>query len=1125
MIASRLLHLGAAARTWFRAVGFVLCWLLAAGAVQAATYAFRSDSFAWESASTQITWDRACTQYPGDDDQATITFTGGFTFTFAGTTYSSVRVLANGMLQFGTDTGLFRDFTNDPMPIGTAPTRSGCVAGPATNVLAAYWTDLDPSRSGSGRVYWQQKGTSPNRYVVVSWEGVYQYNTSTPYTFQIILFENGEFKYQYGNANATGSNATIGVQVDSSDYTQYSYNSGYNANGTAIRWFRASGVPNRMAEYRMDEFSWNGTVGEVLDSSGNGNHGVRVGSSAQTTANGYVCRAFEVPSNTNTTITAVDTALDVDASLGNSGSLSFWWRANTQWNTSNNAAMLMDATTVANRPFFLQRNAGGALRFTVSDTNGTTLTATSAVQNIAANTWVHIAATWRLASGSNQTVLRIYVNGLQVAVALGTTTGSLPASLGTLFVGDNRSANTPTGATTNSANGRIDELSVYNYEVSQIEIAADMAVTHACTAALHHIEIQGSAEGLTCTPSTLTVVACLDASCTARSTTGVTGTITASPSTNVIWPDGNSFTIPAGSSSVQLRVQRTSAGSFVLGTSGLTPAATNATTCNFGSPQCTHTVSDAGLLFDVPNHVADATQSGINVAAVRASDNAQACVPAFQSTTKTLTFRCSYTNPTSGTRAVRINGTALNASNNAGAACDGSGRSFSLSFNASGVATISAAYADVGQVQLTASYSGSGSDAGVSFSGNDSFITRPAGLAFSGWPARAKAGEPFSGSVRAINASGDTTPNFGQESPRQTPVASLAGAPANGAITTGGLATFSSGSATWSGMAWTEVGTLTATLGLSSYLGTTMSPASWTQSVPVGPYSLRVRLYNRNSSACPTTAYAYGGEPFRAVVTALNMAGATTQNYAGAHARNISFEVLGGAAGDNASAGAGLTAAAFTLGAATAVDPSYTFTNKLSAPRTISLRAREAGTDPVSSSAATEEGLAVRSGRLRLSNAFGSEKSALNVPLVAEYWTGQAWVKNGDDHCTTLPASAVAVSNVRSHTGASGGWTTSASLATTTAAGGNFTLMLSAPNASGTVDLALNLGSGANPQACLGNNPAATGAGLPWLRSRHGAGPNAACASAPWDRDPAARAAFGIYTPESKSTVHVRDLF
>ncbi len=46
---------------------------------------------------------------------------------------------------------------------------------------------------------------------------------------------------------------------------------------------------NALAVYRMDEASWNGTVGEVQDASGNGNHGTGF-HGADTTAQGKICR-------------------------------------------------------------------------------------------------------------------------------------------------------------------------------------------------------------------------------------------------------------------------------------------------------------------------------------------------------------------------------------------------------------------------------------------------------------------------------------------------------------------------------------------------------------------------------------------------------------------------------------------------------------------------------------------------------------------------------------------------------------------------------------------------------------------------------------------------------------------
>ncbi len=513
----------------------VLLGLLCAGLAQAASsYTFRSDSFAWETSANTITWDKTCTGYPGDDDKANISLTGGFKFRFAGTDYTSVRVLANGGLQFGTDTGFFRTFTNSALPAGSPTAQSGCSATATTNVILAYWTDLNPSASGSGGVTWEQKGTAPNRYLVVSWNGVYQYSTTTPYTFQIILYEsangvNGEFKYQYGNSNASGSNATIGVQIDSNDYTQYSYNSGYNANGSAIRWFLANGTPTRRAEYRFDEYSYSGRVGEVLDSSSNSNNGVRVGT-ATTVAGGYVCRGLSIPANTTSTSSAVDTLLGVPSAIGSQGAVTLWYAGNTTWNSG--AAMLLDATTSTSRPFFLVRQSDGSLRATITDSAGTLLTATTSAQVVSAGNWRHIAVSWRLANGNGQSSLRIYINGFQAGASTGTTTGSLDNSIGTLFVGDNRSTTAPANATLNSANGTIDEMRVYNYDISAVELSADMTPTHTCPPPLDHVEAVPSATtASTCAPITITVRACSDAACNTVMT-GYAGTVNLSTSTN-----------------------------------------------------------------------------------------------------------------------------------------------------------------------------------------------------------------------------------------------------------------------------------------------------------------------------------------------------------------------------------------------------------------------------------------------------------------------------------------------------------------------------------------------------------------------------------------------------------------
>jgi MSHA biogenesis protein MshQ len=213
-----------------------------------------------------------------------------------------------------------------------------------------------------------------------------------------------------------------------------------------------------------------------------------------------------------------------------------------------------------------------------------------------------------------------------------------------------------------------------------------------------------------------------------------------------------------------------------------------------------------------------------------------------------------------------------------------------------------------------------------------------------------------------------------------------------------------------------------------------------------------------------------------------------------------------------------LAATAFSGGTATASALSFAFTNKLTAPQSVTLRATD--TDAVSSSGYAEGSMALRSGRLRLSNAFGKASAALQVPVVVEYWGNLSWVPTSDDTCTVIPSASVALSNPRSQTGAVSAATSSATAGALTT--GRGVLTLAAPNPAGsslTLDLSVNLGASTADQSCHASHPSTVGANLPWLRSRNGS-----CATT-WDRDPAARASFGIFSPETRKTIHLREIF
>jgi len=273
------------------------------------------------------------------------------------------------------------------------------------------------------------------------------------------------------------------------------------------------------------------------------------------------------------------------------------------------------------------------------------------------------------------------------------------------------------------------------------------------------------------------------------------------------------------------------------------------------------------------------------------------------------------------------------------------------------------------------------------------------------------------------------------------------------------------------------------------------------------------------------SSFSYAAQPFTVKITARNgLANTTTTvNYDGSSntAPNFAQAVTlsdAPALGVGTFGSTGVPASLFAAGMATSTTPAYAYTTKLTSERTLVVRATDA--DGVSSSGYAEGSTLLRSGRLRLSNAFGSESSALQMTVQAQYWGGNAWVPNSADSCTVLPAAAVARSGYLDHKGApTSAWSTTASAISVLGGSGTLTLSAPSPTATGSVDVALNLGAAAADQSCLAVHPASIGAALPWLRSLQGN-----CASA-WSSDPAARATFGIHAPETRKTLHVREIF
>ncbi len=1139
---------------------FLLGWValffslvsLPVGTVQAATYAYRNQAFSYDLPSpsaTLVSWHTsgaapACTNYPnGDDDWADVSFPAGFQFTFGGTSYAGVRIYSNGILAFGNDvSGFHRDYTPQALPItsaaGGAP--AGCPNAVPVNLMLPYWIDIvagTANNTTGASVKYELLGTAPNRRFVISWVNVKLYNQTARYNFQVVLYEssagsNGNFEYRYSSGSSNGLNATVGVQLTTTDYTQYSYNQQFidTTNGTAILWYPANQLATKSAEYRFDESVWSGVAAEVKDTSGNSRDGQRVGNATNIAA-GKLCRGGSFTNNTsNAVIDAVATPLVP----GQSGSIDFWYRSNNAWNVAD--GMLIDATAVANRPFFLMKRGTGALRFALADSAGTVVTADTGSQNFPANSWQHIGITWNVRPGTNQTLLQIFINGNLAAYARGTTNGTLP-SLSSIYIGDNRTSGvTPNNGTPNGANGTIDEVYIYPIDVSGPQFQADMALTRPVCTALDHFRIihDGTAS---CGAAQVTIEAhdgnhalfSLAGSTMTISTSTGHGSWSAVSAINAVvntGPGTATYTF-ANESRIVLALSNPYAETLNIDVSSgsITEHSGVASSCS-AADYTYGNACDANLTFAPCVSSFECLESGLPYQNLTANPTARN--PLYTKLAgATLSF---------DVVAVDVNGN--RATSYAADAdktvtvelVDGSGSAACVSRAALNPAvTTTLTFAKTSQpteqgrktVSLTVSKAYPNlrcrvTDASLATPvvgcSSDNFAIRPAGFTLSSSNANADAGGGSTTATPAIKAGSSfsltatAVPGYGG-----TPQIDSSKLVAHtGSVATGSLsgsfpaADPASGSATGTAFAYGEVGYFRFDPGGVYDAGFTAVDQpndcsnDFSNSLVGGKYGCMIgnpvasdffgRFIPDHFDTVATAAcgsFTYSGQPFPLTVTAKNLGGGTTQNYAGAFAKTVTLSDANGATG--AFSPASLAAGDFPAGEANK-SVKFTFAGKPAAPATLKVRA----TDGEASSATGSEGsLPLRSGRLRLVNYYGSELLRPRVEYRVEYWDGSRWTVNAADTCTSLAAANIATGGL------------AAPSVGALFAGIGFITFNTAP--AGSYDIAANLNAAGSDTSCNAAH-GGTAANLPWLQGDW----SASCGGIPpWQQDPSARVRLG----------------
>lgn len=891
-------------------------------------------------------------------------------------------------------------------------------------------------------------------------------------------------------------------------------------------------LANAATHFRLDETAgtWNGTAGEVLDSGGTGLQGRRITTSAPTTTNvvsptptiasqkasvvGSFCNAgnfdgkavIEVASNP---LLQYTTKLSASA-----------WIYPTAYPTSDLYSILSN-----DQNYEFHINTSGKLFWWWNSDSLTSAT------TIPKNTWTHVAIT--LDSSSSGGRERIYINGVQ-----DTNTKSWKGTLQTnkcnFYVGGDvtTSSSCPLISARNFK-GMIDEVKLYNYELSAAEVQADMNMGRTCSGAFDHIRIEHDGNASICTPETVTVKACLDANCSTLYPGSVT--VNLSPSG---WVGGNSFTFTGGVATRQLSIG--TASTVTLGSTSISPVPANATRCFNGSTEtCSMTFNTASCAFD-------AVETGANpqtrIYTKLANTNFSLNILALNSST---TINTTYT----GTVAVDL----VDASSTT---CPtGSG----LNNTATSIAFTAA---DQGRKAVTFKYPDSARNVRVRMKvgsttpacSSDNFAIRPQQLAISTTNSTNNAtltGTPkaIAGSAFTLTADSGTTSGYdGTPTLDTTKVNDHNGTAIAGGTLTG---TFSAGTgavASGTNFKYLDVGNIqlaanavTDTSFTSVDQTTDCISGSTSNTLSGGKYGCNIgsaasakfgRWYPSHYSFsgtltpfCPAGNFTYMGQDVLGISLSLKAhasSGATASASDPVASRYTSgYTNLAGVTltGDNS----GSTIALTRLGSPTfpsmpnttlwsaglfTISDTYSF-SRLANPdgpyesfKLIASVSDPDGSSLIGTSTQKETNTTrVRYGRIAIGNAYGSELLDLAIPVEAQYWaSGGYYITNRQDTCTSFNVSSLILSNFTQNLAACE--TQLSPTGVQTLAFGKLALKLTKPGIDasnipnrGSVQLTLNTGSTASGSTCLSpTSTAATAANMSWFGT-----------------NPSGRATFGIF--------------
>ncbi|MBU2969490.1 LamG domain-containing protein [Pseudoalteromonas sp. C2R02] len=514
-----------------------------------------------------------------------------------------------------------------------------------------------------------------------------------------------------------------------------------------------------VAEYRFDELDWNGSAGDVKDSSDNDLHLTSYNASTENTSPvisgtpGF-CRYGEF--NGTDSYVQLDTD-DSLVSLASEMTVTAWVNADVLPSGSNLKSII---SKDENYEFHLDSNGevfwwwgGGNKQLRTSGAN------------ITVGSWYHLAIAYK--DGEQ----RIYVNG--VSLANDNEPGTLTLNNDKFQVGQDQ------GFGNRFFDGSIDEVRVFDRFLSQSDVASIMADTRDCGSVLDHYRIEHDGAGLTCEAETITIKACEDSSCT---------NLYGSSTTLDFKADGVTQSTPTFTGETTVSLSQTTVGTLTLSVDNETVTASNPLVCvnSSGGSGCDIEFADVGLRFT------DSTGNGsvdfwdqisgrvilepIYIQPIKKNPDTGACQSVYTNI-KPIEFQLDCIDPGSCTS---MNLTLDNHSgSNETIEKSGSGNftSVDLDFGLNGIAEISnLKYADAGKIKLNVRAPLQGSSDYMVGNSNE-FVFRPKSYTVTikdddhgtddpsyaddaTDPLFKKTGENFTVQIQALNAENNVTLNY-----------------------------------------------------------------------------------------------------------------------------------------------------------------------------------------------------------------------------------------------------------------------------------------------------------------------------------------------------------------------------